>query len=78
MVFCGGRGGGVAVSFLLSRTNGLLWGGGEGGGGKERLHTGVQNTLICRSGKIICNGEGGENKEHGIICNEQYKHGGSM
>ena len=34
-------------------------------------HTGIHNTLICRSGQRICNGEGYENKEHGMIYNEQ-------
>ena len=45
---------------------------------RRASHRYTQHTLICRSGQRICNGEGDENKEHGMIYNEQYKHGGSM
>ena len=45
---------------------------------KVKRHTGIHNTLICRTGRDNVMGKGVENKEHGIIYNEQYKHGGRM
>ena len=38
-------------------------------------HRYTQNTLICRDGQSICDWEGDENKEQGMIYNE---HGGNM
>ena len=52
-------------------------------GGESKGVTRVYTTCIdmkkwAENNEVMGGREGGENKEHGMIYNEQYKHGGSM
>ena len=57
---------------------GGVWGWGIGGGESQRRHTGIHNmhsydVEVGREQLSMGDREGDENKEHGIIYNEQYR-----